>query len=208
MKAVSYLYRLRLTSIKLEDIKEFSSLDDYQFDVLLSLAMCCEANRTDTVNKLTVEGFMNYYFRKITYRRRLRSFNELHELGYVWINSTRSVSITKLGRDQIDKAYNTLAEYEKSNLRAVLATLKNGRLGSDGIVSRERKDTLRKRVSDIPYTGVRREGAHCFRATINSKGKVIDLGTFTKPLAGAKARDAYIRKHKLKTNQLSLKHKS
>lgn len=199
MRELSYLYKLLVLGEKMYD-KDFLATKDLtrdSFTVLLATNLIAEASETDTVNPKAVRSFLKYYMKEVKLRLFNTQLDLLHQNNLIWINTIHSITITKLGIQAIKQVFNTVMEIEKTALRPILRTLKTGRYKVDGLLVSKENAERKKRNSATPYIGVKRIAPHQFRASLRHNGETINLGTFTRPLSAAKARDAYIRNHKL-----------
>lgn len=199
MRELSYMYKLVVLGDKMYN-KEFLAANDLvkdSFIVLLSTSLMAESFQSDTVNSSAVKNFIKYYMIGMSKFKFDQQLKVLHDKNLIWINSPTSISITKLGEMTIKKLYQSLMHLDRETLRPVLKTLQQGRFKINGLLKSKENTAKRKRKSTTPYVGVKRLGPHKFEATVNLRSGPISLGTFTKPLAGAKARDSYIRKHKI-----------
>lgn len=203
-RELSYLYRFRAVSLRMNE--RFFSLRELtpdSFDVLLAINMVTESEQNDTVATAMVRKFMNNYIRKMHTKKFTRIIDELHDLGYVWIGSVRTISITMTGKRLAVEMYNSLDSFEKETLRPVARVMTSGKINKDGLLIAH-QNLNKNRHRNRPYVGViRHTPSGKWYAYLTSKGKEINVGLFDRPLQAAKARDKYIRENKL-PNKLSL----
>lgn len=199
MVEASALLKQRVISIYLNDTI-WSNTDDY--DTMLALYILCESGMTDTVSKTKLKGFINKYIKSFSSDSLDESLDALHEESFVWINSTKTVSLTVYGKKTMMGMYEKIRDYDKTLVRPVLRALKAGKVSDKGEVIS--KENIRKTSPTAPYTGVLRHSAHRWFAYVNEDGKRTPVGTFKKAIEAAKARDRYIKSKNLKI-KLSLK---
>lgn len=205
MREISKLFKTRAIQLYFDErFYEVRNLTSHDFDVLLGLAMVTTGTKRETASKGTLRSFIQNYLRPISVYKLNEALDNLHENSYVWINSTLTVSITKLGINMVKEVYNAQYNFDKGTLRPILRALNSGKVEFDGTITA--KENIRKKQSNNPYIGVKRVAPHKWMSSILVNKKRINLGTFSKPTLAAKARDAYIIENKLK-HKLSLKNK-
>ena len=176
--------------------------DKDTYDVRLALYILCETESTDTIKKAKLRGFLNRYIRSFTLIALTKVLDSLHEDSYVWIGSERTVTLTAYGKKQLHSTAIRIREYQKNLTRPVLRGLYEGKLSANGEVVTGKN--ILKKSPTAPYTGVLRHSAYRWFAYVTQNEKRTPVGTFKTAIGAAKARDAYIEKHKLFNNRKSL----
>ena len=211
MEKAKFLYRHRIIQLAFEqDLLAQHDLTTDTFDLLLSYYLVTESEKRDSVPRRMVSGFMNKYFKEISLYRRNKMLDHLHECNYLYITTVRSAAITKMGKITINKIYEHLHDFERHLARPVLLALREGKMKLDGnIISAK---NIPKKETDNPYNpyiGVHQLHNGMWGAYVkpheNNMGEELVGKLHKRAFQAAKARDAYIKEHKLKFHELSIK---
>lgn len=202
--SIRFLFGHRAIRLYMDNTLKDRDMDMDVFDVLLTITLVSEHTDTDTVKIATVRGFFKNYFKDITIRKFNKVLDILHEEGYIFINTLKTVTLNKLGLQFINHFYEDVFNFERTALRPLYKVITSGIIGKEGELIH--KDNIKKKRNPYnPYVGVFRLQGHLFGAYVKINQKEVMVGAYPKPLDAARARDKYIKDNNLKITK-SLKY--
>jgi hypothetical protein len=205
-KSIRYLFGQASLETKLIEAISYTDLSRDEYDVLLAIDLVSEYTESETVNILTTRKFMRKFQRAITTHKFNTVINKLHEDNLIWINSLKTLTITKLGIKSISEVFEVIYEFEYHQMRPMFKALTSGVMTKDGdLIFPENLRKHNPKNPYNPYIGVHRLQNNLWSAYIKVKGVEIFIGAFPKPIDAAKARDKYIKENKLKNHVKSIK---
>jgi len=184
-----------------DDFLEGKKLTYDTFDVLMSVITIAEYEIMETIEKRQLLGFFRQYIKGISKHRINKALNELHEEGYIFINTLTSISTTKLGIKTFNEIYEVLYQFERSTLRPLTKAITSGKITKFGDLIPHNNIPKRQDNPYNPFTGIFRLQNHLWGAYVKVNNEEIMIGAYKKAVEAGRARDAYIIKHGLKARK-------
>lgn len=183
-------------------------IDEFAFYALLGIYMTCESTGRRKVMIHRVKNFTTKYvfdFKRGMYKH---SLNLLHEKGYIWLGTTSSLTLTKLGVSVIEKANNVILNWSHDYISPIVSGITNGVVSDLGDITFPKPEKWRDPYN--PYVGVALVDKGQYKAfyrdpvTFNE----VTIGYYPTPIRAAKARDRFLYENGLFKHKRSLKHKT